>query len=71
MTAIRPYTNEDAQDTIAALLAAGTHAGITFAYNDAAGTLSATVTAGAGGNIDGGTATSIYGGVTSINAGGA
>ena len=44
MTATRPYTNEDAQDAIASLLAAGTQTGIGFAYNDAAGALSATVT---------------------------
>jgi hypothetical protein len=40
------YTDERAQDAIAALIAAGTHSGITFSYNDASNSLSATVTAG-------------------------
>ena len=38
------YTDEQAQDAIAAMIAAGTHAGITFSYNDATNSLSATVT---------------------------
>jgi hypothetical protein len=40
---------EAAQDAIAALLAAGTHTGISFAYDDANNKLSATVTGGGGG----------------------
>jgi hypothetical protein len=40
------YTNEMAQDTIAAALAAGTHGNITVAYNDAANSLSLTATYG-------------------------
>jgi hypothetical protein len=39
------YTDERAQDAVAALIAAGTHTGITFTYNDTANSLSATVTA--------------------------
>lgn len=43
------YTDEQAQDAIAALLAAGSHTGITFTYDDANNKLSATVTGGGGG----------------------
>jgi hypothetical protein len=39
------YTDEQAQDATAALLAAGTHSGITFNYNDAGNAIDATVTA--------------------------
>lgn len=35
-------TTEDAQDTVAAMIAAGTHSGITFSYNDGSNSLSAT-----------------------------
>lgn len=45
------YTDEQAQDAIAALLAAGSHTGITFTYNDATNTLSAAVTGGGGGSL--------------------
>lgn len=38
------YTDEDAQDAVALMFAAGTHTGITFTYNDAANSMSATVT---------------------------
>jgi len=38
------FTDERAQDAVAAMIAAGTHTGITFTYNDAANSLSATVT---------------------------
>ena len=41
------YTDEMAQDTIAAMIAAGSHSGISFSYNDALNSLSATVS-GAG-----------------------
>lgn len=37
------YTDEQVQDAVAALIAAGTHAGVSFVYNDASNTLSATV----------------------------
>lgn len=38
------YTDEQAQDATAAALAAGTHTGIGFTYNDGAGAISAAVT---------------------------
>jgi hypothetical protein len=41
---ITQYTDEMAQDTIAALIAAGTHTGITITYDDASNTLSFTNT---------------------------
>lgn len=37
------YTDEQAMDAVASMVAAGTHSGITFAYNDAGNALSATV----------------------------
>lgn len=37
------YTNEMAQDTVAAMIAAGTHVGISFSYVDSANSLSAVV----------------------------
>ena len=40
---ITGYTNEDAQDATAQLFSNGTHSGITFTYNDSAGSLSAVV----------------------------
>ncbi len=40
---ITGYTNEDAQDAAAALFSNGSHTGISFSYNDAAASLSATV----------------------------
>lgn len=43
------YSDEQAQDAVAALIAAGSHSGITFDYNGAANTLSATVSGGGGG----------------------
>jgi len=43
-----PYTNEEAQDAFAAAIAAGTHFGITFTYDDAGNSMSASVTGGAG-----------------------
>lgn len=42
------YTDEQAQDASAALFSAGTHTGITFAYDDAGNRISATVTGGGG-----------------------
>jgi hypothetical protein len=44
------YTNEDAQDAIASLLAAGTHTGITYTYDDANNKINSVVTAGGGGS---------------------
>lgn len=43
------YTDEQARDAIAAMLAAGTQTGITFNYDDVNDSLSATVTGGTGG----------------------
>jgi hypothetical protein len=40
---ITGYTNEDAQDTIGTVLAAGPHNGVNFIYNDTAGTISASI----------------------------
>jgi hypothetical protein len=40
---ITQYSDELAQDAVAAALSAGTHAGISFSYNDAANSLSAAV----------------------------
>lgn len=40
------YTDEQARDAIAAMIAAGTHSGISFSNNDGADSLSATVAAG-------------------------
>lgn len=45
VTGAQGYTDEQAQDTIAALIAAGTHSGLTATYNDAANSLSFTVPA--------------------------
>lgn len=47
LEAVPAYNDEKAQDATAALFAAGTHTGVTFTYNDAAGSLSAAVTGGA------------------------
>jgi hypothetical protein len=43
LSPVTGFTNEDAQDAVGALLQAGPHQGITFTYNDMAGTLSAAV----------------------------
>lgn len=43
------YTDERAQDAVAAMFAAGTQTGITFTYNDASNSMSATVSGGGGG----------------------
>ena len=40
---ITGYTNEDAQDASATLFSNGVHSGITFTYNDATASLSASV----------------------------
>lgn len=39
------YSDEQAQDAFAALIAAGTHSGVSFSYNDAGNAISATVAA--------------------------
>ncbi len=44
------YTNENAQDTVASMILSGSHTGIVFNYNDTLNTLSAVVTAQAGGH---------------------
>ena len=46
ITATDPYTDEKAQDTVAGMITAATHSGISWVYDDTAGTLAATVTAG-------------------------
>lgn len=51
------YTDERAQDTVASMIGAGTHSGISFTYNDATNSLSATVSGtggGGGGGLPGG-----------------
>ena len=51
---------EDAADTAAALFQTGSHSGITFAYNDAAGRIDATVTVAATGPFDGDLTGSVF-----------
>jgi hypothetical protein len=46
-------SSEDAADAAASLFSTGSHSGITFAYNDAAGRIDATVTVAATGPFDG------------------
>ena len=46
VTATDAYTDEKAQDTVAGMITNATHSGITWSYDDTAGTLAATVTAG-------------------------
>jgi hypothetical protein len=53
-------TTEDAQDTAASLFSTGSHSGITFAYNDAAGRIDATVTVAATGPFDGDLTGSVF-----------
>jgi hypothetical protein len=45
------YTDEQARDAVAAMIAAGSQNGISFSYDDVNDTLSATVTAGSGGTV--------------------
>lgn len=62
--------SEAIDDRVAALLVAGTN--ITLTYSDPANTLTIDASGGGGsGNLDGGSATSIYGGTTGIDGGGA
>jgi hypothetical protein len=53
-------STEDAQDAAAALFTSGSHSGITFAYNDAAGRIDATVTVAATGPFDGDLTGSVF-----------
>jgi hypothetical protein len=53
-------STEDAADTAAALFQTGSHSGITFAYNDAAGRIDATVTVAATGPFDGDLTGSVF-----------
>ena len=53
-------STEDAADTAAALFSTGSHSGITFAYNDAAGRIDATVTVAATGPFDGDLTGSVF-----------
>jgi hypothetical protein len=53
---ITQYTNEMAQDTVAALIAAGTHAGVSIVYDDATNTLSFTIQEASSAEVWGGTA---------------
>ena len=43
ITATDPYTDEKAQDTVAGMITAATHSGISFNYDDTTGRLAATV----------------------------
>lgn len=51
---------EEAADTAASLFSTGSHSGITFAYNDTAGRIDATVTVAATGPFDGDLTGSVY-----------
>jgi hypothetical protein len=51
---------EDSQDNAAALFTSGSHSGITFTYNDAAGRIDATVTVAATGPFDGDLTGSVF-----------
>jgi hypothetical protein len=53
-------STEDAQDAAASLFTSGSHSGITFAYNDAAGRIDATVTVAATGPFDGDLTGSVF-----------
>jgi hypothetical protein len=53
-------TVEDAEDAAAGLLTSGSHSGITFTYNDAAGRIDATVTVAATGPFDGDLTGSVF-----------
>ena len=58
------YTDEDAQDAVAAMFANGTHTNITFTYDDANNAISATAAAAGGG---GGTTYDLLGSNTTSN----
>ena len=59
------YTDEKAQDAVAAMFANGTHTNITFTYDDANNAISATAQAGGGGG--GGTTYDLVGSNTTSN----
>jgi hypothetical protein len=59
------YTDEEAQDAVAAMFANGTHTNITFTYDDANNAISATAQAGGGGG--GGTTYDLVGSNTNSN----
>ena len=59
------YTDEKAQDAVAAMFANGTHTNITFTYDDANNAISATAAAGGGGG--GGTTYDLLGSNTTSN----
>ena len=58
--AVAGVTAEDAQDNAAGLFTSGSHTGISFAYNDAAGRIDATVTVQATGPFDGDLTGSVF-----------
>jgi hypothetical protein len=58
--AIAGINTEDAQDVAAGLFTSGSHSGITFTYNDAAGRIDATVTVAATGPFDGDLTGSVF-----------
>jgi hypothetical protein len=51
VTDVSSYSDEQSQDAIAAMFAAGTHTGVTFNYNDAAHSMSATVSGSGGSDL--------------------
>ena len=53
-------STEDAADAAAALFTSGSHSGVTFTYNDAAGRIDATVTVAATGPFDGDLTGSVF-----------
>jgi hypothetical protein len=58
--ALTGLSTEDAQDAAAGLFTTGSHSGITFTYNDAAGRIDATVTVAATGPFDGDLTGSVF-----------
>jgi hypothetical protein len=58
--ALTGISTEDAQDAAAGLFTTGSHSGITFTYNDAAGRIDATVTVAATGPFDGDLTGSVF-----------
>jgi hypothetical protein len=58
--ALTGLSTEDAQDAAAGLFTTGSHSGITFTYNDAAGRIDATVTIAATGPFDGDLTGSVF-----------
>jgi hypothetical protein len=58
--ALTGISTEDAEDAAAGLFTTGSHSGITFTYNDAAGRIDATVTVAATGPFDGDLTGSVF-----------